>query len=166
MTYIAKRQNNKAIALALTLTVGVLTSAVLSAIGYGWRAGWQLLTMLLLVAIIQIAQRYFLSCYEYILDAEEELYRYNRLTVVQVVGRRRHSVFTVPLASLVAVIPYRGTRALTDEYGAVKVRMSFCTDLRPRESYLLLFENNGSQTVIRLQCDAKFAEKLRERAGL
>lgn len=165
MKYTAVRQRKTASVLAGLLLVTALLCGSFGALGFGLRAVWQLLMMLCLVAVIQIGQRYLLSGYDYILDADEDLLHHNRLTIVRTVGKRRYSVFTLPLRSLTKVIPYCKTKALTAEYGRPTTRMSFCADMFPRESYLLLFEVNDTLSVIRIQCDSAFAEVLRSRAG-
>lgn len=165
MKYTAVRQRKTASVVAGLLLLAALLCGSFGSLGFGLRAVWQLLMMICLVAVIQIGQKYLLSGYDYILDADEDLLRYNRLTIVRTVGKRRYSVFTLPLASLTQVIPYRKTKALIAEYGRPTTRMSFCADMLPRESYLLLFEVDHTLSVIRIQCDASFAEALRSRAG-
>lgn len=165
MIYTALRRRKTATVAAALLLFAALLCGSFGALGIGFRALWQLLMLICLVAVIQIGQRYLLSGYDYILDPDEDLLRYNRLTIVRTVGKRRTSVYTVPLRSLVAVIPYRKTKKVVEEYGRLSVRMSFCPDMFPRDSQLLLFETNGELTLLRLQCDEAFAEALRARSG-
>ncbi len=163
MTYRAERKKKTALTLTLLLLAAAVACGVISGLGLGWKSLWQIAMMIALVAVIQITQRYLLSDYEYILDAMEDVLTYNRLTVIRTVGQRRTSVFTVPLASLTEVIPYRKAEALKAEFGTPSQRMDFCPDLFPPESYLLLFETNGEMTAVRLQCDIAFAEELKKR---
>ncbi len=164
MIYYSERKRTTAMVLAVLLLVIAAVCGAFSALGWGWKGIWQIFMMACLVAMIQISQRYLLSGYEYILDPQEEILTYNRLTVIRIVGKRRTSVFTVPLATLCEVIPNRKRKALKAEYGTPSKRMDFCPDLFPPESYLLLFEVNGEMTAVRLQCDAAFAEELKKRA--
>lgn len=165
MIYTAIRQRKTATVAAAILLIAALLCGSFGALGWGWRSLWQLMMLICLVAVIQIGQRYLLSGYDYILDADEDVLRYNRLTIVRTVGKRRTSVYTVPLRSLVAVIPYRKTKKVVAEYGVLSSRLSFCADMFPKESQLLLFETNGELTLLRLQCDEAFAEALRSRGG-
>jgi len=164
MIYLSTRKRKTAAVIAALLFAIAALCGVFSGLGWGWKSVWQILMMAALVAMLQITQRYLLSGYEYLLDPLEDVLIYNRLTVVRTVGKRRTSVFTVPLSTLTEVIPYRKIKALREEYGAPSQRMDFCPDLFPPESYLLLFEVNGEMTAVRLQCDAAFAEELKKRA--
>jgi hypothetical protein len=166
MKYCAKRNKGTATVLAVMLLILAAVCACFSSLGWGWTGIWQILTLISVVTVIQLGQRYILSGYEYIVDPLEELLSYNRLTVIRTVGGRRTSVFAEPLGGLVGVIPYRKTNALIAEYGRPVKRMDFCPDLFPSESYLLLFEVNGALSVVRLQCDATFAEELTKRMGV
>ena len=163
MTYRSERQKKTALVIAVILLLLSAACGVFSGLGLGWKSIWQILMMGGLVAMIQITQRYLLSDYEYILDPLDEILSHNRLTVIRTVGQRRTSVYTVPLSSLTEVIPYEGTKRLTEAYGRPAARMDFCPDLRPSQSYLLLFEDNGELTAVRLQCDGTFAEELKKR---
>ena len=166
MKYCAKRNKGTATVLAVMLRILAAVCACFSSLGWGWTGIWQILMLICVVTVIQIGQRYILSGYEYIVDSLEDLLTYNRLTVIRTVGERRTSVFAEPLSGLVGVIPYRKTKALIAEYGRPVRRMDFCPDLFPFESYLLLFEVNGALSVVRLQCDAAFAEELTKRMGV
>lgn len=166
MRYFATRKKHTATVLALLLLAAAFIFSCLAALPVGWKGLFQVLTLASLVAMIQIAQRYLLSGYEYILDPSEELLTYNRLTVIRVVGQRRTSVFMTPLSSLTQVIPYRKLSEVKKEFGCIGTRMDFSADLLPPVSYLLLFEVHGEQSLVRLQCDETFAEALRERAGI
>jgi len=166
MIYRSVRKKRTAVVLAVMLLVIATACGCFSSFGWGWTGVWQILMLAGIVAVIQVGQRYLLSGYEYIVDPLEDLLSYNRLTVIRTVGERRTSVFIEPLGGLVGVIPYRKTKALTAEYGRPVRRMDFCPDLFPAESYLLLFEVNGELSVVRLQCDAAFAEELRKRQGV
>ncbi len=166
MIYRSVRKKRTAVVLAIMLLVIAAACGCFSSLGWGWTGVWQILMLAGIVAVIQVGQRYLLSGYEYIVDPLEDLLSYNRLTVIRTVGERRTSVFIEPLGGLVGVIPYRKIKALTAEYGRPARRMDFCPDLFPAESYLLLFEVNGELSVVRLQCDAAFAEELRKRQGV
>ena len=166
MTYFSTRTKATATVLTVILFITAGVCACLERLNLGYNGLFSVLMMASLVAMIQIAQRYLLSGYEYILDPEEDLLRYNRLTVIRIVGKRRTSLFTIPLASLTRVIPYRKNRKVQEEFGKVTSRMDFSADLFPPESYLLFFEIHGELTTVRLQCDATFAEELMRRAGI
>lgn len=166
MIYRSERKKGTATVLAVMLLFIAAVCGCFSALGWGLKGVWQILMLLCVVTVIQIGQRYLLSGYEYIVDPLDELLSYNRLTVIRTVGQRRTSVFTEPLGGLTQVIPYCKTKAFIAAYGRPVRRMDFCPDLFPRESYLLLFEVNGELSTVRLQCDAAFAEALRERAGV
>ena len=166
MTYFSKRTKATATVLTVILFITAGICACLARLDFGYNGLFWVLTMAALVAMIQIAQRYLLAGYEYFLDPEEDLFRHNRLTVIRIVGNRRTSLFTTPLASLTRVIPYRKNRKVQAEFGKVSARMDFSADLFPAESYLLFFEIYGELTTVRLQCDAAFAEELTRRAGI
>ena len=166
MTYLSVRKRNTATVVSILLLVAAAACGVISGLGFGFKSLWQILMMACLVALIQISQRYLLSGYEYILDPLDEILTHNRLTVIRTVGKRRTSVFTMPLASLTAVMPYVSLKALIEEKGRPAQRMDFCPDLFPPESYWLLFEAYGEMTAVRLQCDAAFADELKKREML
>ncbi len=157
---------NKYAALFATL-FGVLTVVflVISTLGFFIRGIFELLALACAVTVIQIAQRYLMSYYEYILDPADELLTYNRLTVIHVVGQRRTSLYTVPLAGLKDVIPYKKMRKVEKEYGKIGKKMSFCPDMFPKESCLLIFEDGDELVILRLQCDVRFMFVLEERKG-
>lgn len=166
MTYVAVRQNGKALAVTLLLTAGIPLCVFLSLSVVPLRPLWQSAAMLLTIATLQLSQRYLSCCFEYHLDAEEELPFRNRLTVVQVTRRRRRILCTVPLTAVCDVLPYAERKSAVSRYGKIKAQVNLCPDLRPAVSYLLLWEENGVFSALRLQCDAVFAQKLRERIGL
>lgn len=166
MTYCAQRKKNTAIIFCVLFFILAAACGVLSALGIGWRSVWQILLAACLVTVIQITQRYLLSGYEYILDPLDEINVYNRITVIRVQGERRTSVFTVPLTNLTAVERYCGMKKLKAKYGRISAKMNFCPDMRPKESYAMMFEVNGVLTAVRIQCGADFASELEKRMGV
>ncbi len=165
MKYTCVRKNNMAaFFISVMALLGVL-SVFLSFSGIWSRGFFEFLALVFGVVIIFILQKYIMSYYEYILDTDEDVESYNRLTVIQVMGKRRTSLYTAPLSSLTAVIPYRKMRKVEKEYGKVGAKMSFCADILPKESYLLVFEDGNELALVRLQCDGRFASKIEERAG-
>ena len=166
MTYVCLRQRATAKVCCLLLFAAALLTGIFSSLELGPKGIWQILMVASLVAIIQISQRYLLSGYEYILDPMEEILLHNRITVIRTQGKRRTSIFTVPLKNLTAVISYVKYKKLKEEYGEISERMNFCADMFPSESYLLLFEVNDKISAVRLQCGADFAEELKKRAGV
>lgn len=166
MTYSCPRRRITAQVLCLLLFALALMLGIFSALGLGPAWIFQLLMMVSLVGVIQISQRYLLSAYEYILDPLEEILQYNRITVIRVQGKRRTSVYTVPLSRLEEVLPYRKYKKLREEYGEISMRMNFCADMFPRESYWLIFGDEGEKSAVRIQCGKDFTEELRKRAGV
>ncbi len=166
MRYFALRKKNTAAVLTGLLFAAAAATALLAAFGVGWKGVWHILTAAALVTAIQLSQRYLLTGYEYILDPEDERLFRNRLTVIRAAGPRRTSVFSVPLGTMTAAVPYRKKKDLEKEFGTVSERMDFCPDLFPDESYWLLFEVNGVQTAVRLQCGTDFVRELKRCAGL
>ncbi len=166
MKYVSIRKNKYAVYFTAGFGVLFAIAAVLSTLNLFVRGIFELLAVIFVVTMIQIWQRYLMSYYEYILDPDDELIEHNRLTVVQVVGKRRTSVYTVPLSGLDEVIPYEKMRSIEKKYGKIGKKMSFCADMLPKESYLLIFENEDDLVLIRLQCDAAFLSSIKERAGI
>lgn len=158
---------NKCAALIATV-FGVLTAVflVIATLDFFVRGIFELLALACAVTVIQIVQRYLMSYYEYILDPADELTTYNRLTVIQVVGQKKTSLYTAPLSNLTEVIPYKKMRAVEKEYGKIGKKMSFCPDMFPKESILLVFENGDELTILRLQCGSDFMSALKERKGI
>ncbi len=165
MKYTSIRKNGKALVLVFALGLSAFVCIALAVLGVWLRGLLEAAALLIGVAMIQIWQRHLITYYEYIIDPADEVTVRNRLTVVQVVGKRRTSLYTVPLSSLSAVTPYRKMRKVEREYGKIGKKMSFCTDISPKESYLLVFESEGVLTLLRLQCGAEFASALEERSG-
>ncbi len=157
---------NKYAAMFATL-FGTLTVVfiVVSTLDLFFRGIFEVLALACAVTVIQIVQRYLMSYYEYILDPSDELTTYNRLTVIQVVGKRKTSLFTIPLSNLTDVIPYKKMKTVEKEYGKIGKKMSFCPDMFPKESCLLIFEDGDELIILRLQCDVRFMFALEERKG-
>ncbi len=166
MKYVSVRKNKAAAFLIATFIVLALSSFALSRIDLWDKHIFELLMLIFLLAAIQISQKHLFSGYEYILDREDELTFYNRITVVRTVGKRRASVFTLPLSSVSNIIPYKKTRKVRKEYGKIGIKMSFCPDLFPKESYLIVFENNDKLTLVRIECDRAFADEIEKRLGI
>lgn len=166
MKYTSISKNKKAIIVATLFGVLTVVLLVISTLNLFFRGIFEVLALACAVVVIQIAQRYLMSYYEYILDPSDELLTYNRLTVIQVVGKRKTSVFTAPLTNLTEVIPYTKMRNIEKEYGKIGKKMSFCPDIFPSESCLLIFEDCEELTMLRLQCGSEFMSALEERKGI
>lgn len=166
MKYVCVRKNKVAVLVCGTLIVLVLAAVTLASLGVWIRGIFEAVAMLLGVAAIQVAQRYMFSSYEFVLDPDDELINRNRLTVIRVAGQNRTSLVTLPMSSLIAVKPYVKRKKLKEEIGGITASYSFCTDMLPSESYILVFDFGGENTVLRLQCDKKFASELEKRMGV
>lgn len=165
MKYICKSQNGVARLLCATFGILAALCVSLALLDVWYRSVFELFAMAFIVAAIQIAQRNILSSYEYILDPDADLLKYNRLTVIRTVGNRRGSVYTVPLSSLSRVVPYKRMRKIEKEIGKQAKKHSFCADIFPKESVVLIFEYEGEAVLIRLQCGEEFKRELEKRAG-
>jgi histone acetyltransferase (RNA polymerase elongator complex component) len=86
--------------------------------------------------------------------------------VSKAVGQKKTSLYTAPLSNLTEVIPYKKMRAVEKEYGKIGKKMSFCPDMFPKESILLVFEDGDELTILRLQCGSDFMSALKERKGI
>ncbi len=166
MKYVSVRKNKASVFLIATFIVLALSFFALSRIDPWVKGIFELLMLIFLLAAIQISQKYLFSGYEYILDREDELTFYNRITVIRTVGKSRTSVFTLPLSSASGIIPYKKTKKVRKEYGKIGAKISFCPDIFPKESYLLLFENNDKLTLMRIECDRAFADEIEKRIGI
>lgn len=166
MKYVSVRKNKASAFLSATFIVLALSFFALSRIDLWMKSIFELLMLIFLLAAIQISQRYLFSGYEYILDPEDELTVYNRLTVIRTVGKRRTALFTVPLSSLSHIIPYKKMRKVKKEYGKIGTKLSFCPDIFPKESCILIFEDENELTLVRLQCDITFSEQIEKRIGI
>ncbi len=157
---------NKYAALFATL-FGTLTVVflVISTLDLFFRGVFEVFALACAVTVIQIVQRYLMSYYEYILDPADVLLTYNRLTIIQVVGKRRTSLYTVPLSNLTDVVPYKKMKTIEKKYGKIGKKMSFCPDMFPKESCLLIFEDGDELVILRLQCGAEFMSAIGERKG-
>ncbi len=166
MKYVSISKNKNAVLFATLF--GVLTAIflVISVLDFFMRGIFEVLALSCAVVVIQIAQRYLMSYYEYILDPTDELISYNRLTVIQVVGKRKTSLYTAPLSNLSEVIPYKKMKKVEKEYGKIGKKLSFCPDIFPKESCLLIFEDGNELTILRLQCGAEFMSAIGERKGV
>ena len=166
MKHICKRNNGVAILVTATLVTLILVFVALASFDVWIRGIWEISAMLLGVVAIQISQKHLFSSYEYIIDPSDEIIYRNRITVIRVAGQKRTSLFTLGLASLCAVEPYRERKKLKKEFNCPKVRYSYCTDILPKESYVLVFENDGETAFVRIQCDNDFASELQKRMGV
>lgn len=166
MKYVSVKKNNIALSLCFTTSLIAAVFLGLSLSGLFIKSIWQLGFLVFTVTAIQIAQRYLMVSYEYILDSYEDIGSFNRLTVIRSTSRNRSSVYTVPLSSLTTVIPYKKMRKVEREYGRIGKKFNFCSDIKPKESYLLVFEQEDSLTLIRLQCDMAFKDEIEGRMGL
>ncbi|MBO5040307.1 MAG: hypothetical protein J6D09_04330 [Clostridia bacterium] len=166
MKYVSLSKNKYAALFATLFSALTVVFIFLSTLGLLFRGIFEAFALAGAVTVIQIVQRYLMTYYEYILDPADELLTYNRLTVIQVVGKRRTSVYTVPLANLSAVIPYKKMKTVEKEYGKVGKKMSFCPDMFPKESCLLIFEDGNELTLLRLQCGGDFMSAIEERRGV
>ena len=165
MKYVSISKNKYAAMFATLFGVLTVVFLVISTLDLFFRGVFEVIAIACAVTVIQIVQRYLMSYYEYILDTSDEILTYNRLTVIQVVGKRRTSVYTVPLAALTDVVPYKKMKTVEKEYGKIGKKMSFCPDMFPKESCLLIFEDGDELTILRLQCDVRFMFALEERKG-
>ncbi len=166
MTYICTRRKSTAKTICILLFISAAIFAVFSALKIGYRGIWEMLLAASGIGIIQISQKYLLAGYEYILDPEESLYGRNRMTVIKVQGKKRISLIQLNLKNLTEVIPYSKLSVIKDKYGSISEKMSFCADMFPKETYLMLFEINGDLSVVRIQCEKTFADILNQRAGI
>ena len=165
MKYVSVSKNKYAALFATLFGVLTVVFLVISTLNLFIRGIFELLALSCAVTVIQIAQRYLMSYYEYILDPSDELLTYNRLTVIQVVGKRRTSIYTAPLSNLSDAIPYKKMKIVEKEYGKIGKKMSFCPDMFPKESILLIFEDGEELAILRLQCGSDFMSALNERKG-
>lgn len=166
MKYVCNRKNGVAVLITATLVTITLVFVALSSFGIWIRGIWETLAMIFAVAAIQVSQKHLFSSFEYITDPEDEIIYRNRITVIKVAGRNRTSLFTLGLKNLSAVVPYKDRKKLKKEYGAPKARYSYCTDIFPRESYILVFENGGDTVFVRIQCDSQFICGIERRMGV
>ena len=166
MKYVSISKNKNAVLFATLFGVLTVIFLVIATLDLFMRGIFEVLALVSAVTVIQIAQRNLMSYYEYILDPSDELLSYNRLTVVQVVGKRKTSLFTLPLTKLTDVIPYKRMKEVEKEYGKIGKKMSFCPDIFPKESCILIFENGDELVILRLQCGAEFMSALEERKGV
>jgi hypothetical protein len=166
MNYVCKRKNALAVLLSATLVTVILVFIFLAAFGIWIRGIWETAAMILAVAAIQISQKHIFSYFEFIIDPHDEIIYRNRITVVRIAGRNRTSVFTLSLKNLCAVVPYKDRKKLKEEYGTPKSRYSYCMDILPKESYILVFENNGEAVFVRIECDKDFVSEIEKRMGV
>ena len=166
MKYICKRNNAVAVLLSASLVTAILVFISLASFGIWIRGIWETAAMIFAVAAIQISQKHLFSYFEYITDPDDEMIYRNRITVIRVAGKNRTSLFTLGLKNLSAVVPYKERKKLKEEYGTPKARYSYCTDIFPKESYILVFENNGEAVFMRIECDKDFISEIEKRMGV
>ena len=166
MKYTSTSKNKYAVLFATLFSALTVIFLVIATLNFFIRGIFEVLALACAVTVIQIAQKNLMSYYEYILDPSDELTTYNRLTVIQVVGKRRTSLFTAPLSSLTEVIPYKKMKLIEKEYGRIGKKMSFCPDIFSKESILLVFEEGEELSILRLQCGSEFMAALSERKGI
>ena len=166
MKYTSTSKNKYAVLFATLFSALTVIFLVIATLNFFIRGIFEVLALACAVTVIQIAQKNLMSYYEYILDPSDELTTYNRLTVIQVVGKRRTSLFTAPLSNLTEVIPYKKMKLIEKEYGRIGKKMSFCPDIFPKESILLVFEEGEELSILRLQCGSEFMTALSERKGI
>lgn len=166
MKYVSLSKNKYAALFATLFSALTVIFIFLSTLGLFFRGIFEALALASAVAVIQIVQRYLMTYYEYILDPADELITYNRLTVIQIIGKRRTSVYTVPLATLTEALPYKKMKTVEKEYGKIGKKLSFCTDMFPKESCLLVFEDGNELILLRLQCGAEFLSEIEKRKGV
>ena len=166
MKYVSLSKNKYAVIFATLF--GALTAVflIIATLNFFIRGIFEVLALASAVTVIQIVQKHLLSYYEYILDPSDEMLTYNRLTVIQVVGNRRTSLFTAPLSTMTEVMPYKKMKLIEKEYGKIGKKMSFCPDMFPKESLVLIFEDGEELSILRLQCGADFLSALSERKGI
>ncbi len=166
MIYSAVRDRFFAKLICLILFGAAAGCAVCSSLNIFINAVWQVMLFASLVGVIEITVRYIMTEYQYIIDPTEELLIHNRLTVISIIGKRRCTLFKASLGDLAEIRPHRPYRELKREIGTAKARMNFCPDLRPRESYDLIFEADNELNVVRLQCNERFVEELKKRLSV
>lgn len=166
MTYICTCRKSTAKTICTLLFISATVFAVFSALKIGYRGIWEMLLAASGIGIIQISQKYLLAGYEYILDPEESLSVRNRMTVIKVQGKKRISLIQLNLKNLTEVIPYTKLSVIKENYGNISEKMSFCADMFPKNTYLMLFEVNGKLSVVRIQCEKEFADILNQIAGI
>lgn len=169
MKYVSKREN----ALAFVICVGTTFIAfILAALGIVFKEYlrlFELASMLMLFFTISIFQKHVISSYEYILDSEDELVFYNRITVIRAAAKKKTSLVCTSLKFLTNALPEKEAKSLKKElkkkYGKIKT-LSFCTDIKGKKRAILVFEYENECVLMRLQCDGDFISEIEKRAGV
>ena len=164
MNYRPIRNRKGAKVICVLLFVAAALCAVCSSLEILWKPMWQILMLGCIVAVIEITVRYIMSDYEYILDPDDELLQHNRITVIYIQGKKRCSVAEMSLYDLVEIKKHQKFAVYKEKYGSNIKKYNFSSDLFPRLTYDLIFDDNGEHTLIRLQCDENFVEELKKRA--
>ena len=167
-TYTPKRDNKTVIVICSLLFVTAAVCYILSAdfIGLPYPFIWQIMTILILVAGVQIATRYFVKSYTYVLSEgstdtfTDEFNRIARLEenggvwfkIYEVSGKKSHAVGGFPVTGVVE-LAHGGAKALK-RYGEAKHSFNFCNNLFPKEAcYTALVILNGEMISISFEAD-------------
>lgn len=169
MKYVCKRENALAFVICAGTTFIAFGLAALGIVFEGLFRVFELISMLLLFYTAGLFQKHVISSYEYILDGEDELLSYNRITVVRAASQKKTSLVCTSLKFLTYALPEKDAKGLKKElkkkYGKIKI-LSFCTDIRPKNRAVLVFEYENECVLMRLQCGEDFISEIEKRAGV
>lgn len=120
---------------------------------------FQITGICLVAACLQIATRYILTSYIYVLDSDS-------LFIYRVVGKKRTEVCCVYLESGYALIKNPQMKLLTKKYGRFILHYNYCSVMSPKDSSAFLFTFNDKNAIIIFQPDNSFIQSLTERSGI
>ena len=166
MIYSVERNRRPAKTICIFLFVAAALCALCSSLGIFYRLIWQILLFGCLITVLEITIRYIITDYEYTVDSIEEIFTHNRLIITHIQGKKCCSVMKIQLKDLVYVNPHKKYSEIKQEFGKAENRYNFCPDIFPKQTYDLVFNEDGEYTLIRLQCGSGFAEELKKRMGV
>ena len=162
-TYTPPQDKRTSGAVSITLLiVGFIALAVGEL--HGPRMICQLICAVMLVGGIYIMSKYALTSYRYILSPLDDLHNTNDLVVEQIQGSRRKVVCSLELSNTVAFVPKTASISeLSKTHGHISRSFSYCPSLLSDERYVYIFEFNGEQHAVILQCGEDFVREFRAR---
>lgn len=117
----------------------------------------QFIAICMLTVSISLMGRYLLRYYLYRIERNGERYDF---TVDEITKRGRVTVCRLGLSQLYDVKPWNGD---TKPKGSAKV-YNYCAEARPKESWLLIFEDGGVDVYIRIAPDETMKNLLQNAA--
>lgn len=162
--YLIKKQNRNADIFTAAMFVMSLVFLASSAVGLRPKSLCQFFCVLFLSLGILIANRYILSGFCYIINLEQLP---GTLSVLQKQGKRQYTVCRVDLDKICGfyIVNPGEKLKLAEKHGKITKCCNYCATLFPSRYLLIVYDDMGSKSTIKLEADESFKDKISQLLG-